>query len=102
MLVSDFTSVHLKTSETFLLVHLRPVTLSISLLQWHLSVHFLVLEVSIFKYITRIWKCEGVKKICSGLLNNPRTMKRPYGDSSSAESDVEEPIDVGRESVYPE
>ncbi|XP_073348519.1 hairy/enhancer-of-split related with YRPW motif protein 2 [Pagrus major] len=29
-------------------------------------------------------------------------MKRPYEDSSSAESDLEEPIDVGRESVYPE
>ncbi|XP_035534510.1 hairy/enhancer-of-split related with YRPW motif protein 2-like, partial [Morone saxatilis] len=28
-------------------------------------------------------------------------MKRPCEDSSSAESDVEEPIDVGRESVYP-
>lgn len=28
-------------------------------------------------------------------------MKRPCEDSSSAESDVEEPIDVGRETVYP-
>lgn len=28
-------------------------------------------------------------------------MKRPSEDSSSAESDVEEDIDVGRESVYP-
>lgn len=31
----------------------------------------------------------------------PRAMKRPCEDSSSAESDVEETIDVGSENFYP-
>lgn len=36
-----------------------------------------------------------------GSPRRARTMKRPCEDSSSAESDVEETIDVGSESIYP-
>lgn len=36
-----------------------------------------------------------------GSARRARTMKRPCEDSSSADSDVEETIDVGSESVYP-